>query len=106
MGVPPWAPARNAYEREVRALSAEARERLGAGESPEIVARALVAKRNALKRRYREQDDPAIVTLMEARNRAKYGDPIGPDADWLFRKYGSWEKVIEAACRPARLGPA
>jgi hypothetical protein len=44
-----------------------------------------------------------IVRLMEARNRARYGNPLGPDADQLFAKYGSWRGVVDAACRPARL---
>src|SRR3546814_5413283 len=100
MADPRWVPARIAYEREVRALAGEARSREAEGESPEAIARDLVQRRNALKQRFRADDDPGVVALMEQRNRLKYGDPIGPDADWLFRKYGSWEAVIAAACRP------
>ncbi|MCM8729429.1 hypothetical protein ACFO8O_00410 [Hephaestia sp. GCM10023244] len=103
MADPRWVAARIAYEREVRALAGEARRRKTDGESLEVIARDLVTRRNALKQRFRAGDDPAIVALMEQRNRLKYGDPIGPDADWLFRKYGSWEAVIAAACRPARI---
>lgn len=73
------------------------------GHSDEAIARIVVERRNALKMAFREADDPAIVLLMEARNMAKYGNPIGPNADYLFRKYGDWKLVIAAACRPAPL---
>ena len=103
---PRWVPARVAYEREVRALAVEARRRRADGEPVEAIARDLVVQRNAIKQRFRAEDDPILVALMEQRNRKKYGDPTGPDADWLFRKYGSWEAVIDAACRPARIAPS
>lgn len=74
-----------------------------AGHGDEAIARALVQRRNALKVEFRADDDPRIVTLIEARNRARYGDPIGPDAEYLFVKYGNWASVIAAACRPASL---
>lgn len=41
-----------------------------------------------------------MVKLIERRNIAKYGNPVGPGPEWLYKKYGSWELVIEAACRP------
>jgi hypothetical protein len=94
---------RRAYEASVRQLSALARALLADGNSEEVVARRLVAERNALKLRFRAADPPAIVALMEARNRAKYGHPIGPTADQLKIKYGGWSEVIAAASRPARL---
>lgn len=91
------------YEREVRNLRILADGMLFDGIDPENVARKLVDLRNAIKARYRAHDDPAIFAVMEMRNRVKYGDPLGPDADALFSKYGSWLLVIQAACRPARL---
>lgn len=94
---------RRAYEADVRALATEAETLRSAGASDERIARHLVLMRNELKRRFRSEDDPAIVALMERRNMAKYGDVLGPDAEWLFRKYGSWAEVIAAACLPARL---
>jgi hypothetical protein len=59
------------------------------GWTEQRVARALVERRNRLKRLARLPDDPAAVRLMERRNQAKYGNAIGPDADMLYRKYGS-----------------
>jgi len=94
---------RVAYVAAVRALADIVAPRRAAGWTDEAIARELVARRNALKSAARAFDEPAIVALMEARNSAKYGDPIGPDADWFFRKYGSWSAVIAAACRPADL---
>src|SRR3546814_16466934 len=102
MADPGWVPARIACGRGGRGLGGGARRREAEGESPEAIARDLVQRRNALKQRFRADDDPGVVALMEQRNRLKYGDPIGPDADWRFRKYGSWAAGIAAACRPAR----
>ena len=96
-------PARLDYERQVRGLRAVADAMRAEGADVERVARRLVDLRNALKARFRAQDDPAIVAIMEMRNRAKYGHPLGPGADALLAKYGSWEGVIEAACRPAAI---
>lgn len=94
---------RAAYVAAVSALKDEAERLLAQGTSEEQVARLLVARRNGIKLQFRANDDPELVKLMEARNRAKYGDPVGPGPDWLFAKYGSWQQVIEAACRPANL---
>ena len=101
--MPSLSERRRAYEAEVRALAAEAEALRAAGADDESVARHLVQLRNELKRKYRSEDDPAIVALMERRNLAKYGHGLGPDADWLFRRYGSSAEVLAAACRPAHL---
>jgi hypothetical protein len=98
-----WQIARRAYEADVRELRTIGRDMLARGCDDETVARYLVQQRNELKQRYRAFDDPAIVALMEARNFAKCGNPLGPDVDQLFRRYGSWTAVIDAAARPARL---
>jgi AAA+ superfamily predicted ATPase len=45
----------------------------------------------------------ADVARMKARNLALYGNRIGPAAQQLFDKYGSWEAVISAATRTAGL---
>lgn len=92
---------RSDYERDVRALAEEVKHRRAEGQSSEQIARALVHKRNLLKASYRREDDPSLVALMEARNLARYGNALGPDADAQYRKYGDWDLVIEAACRPA-----
>lgn len=91
------------YEKQVRALAHVASQLLEAGWSEERVARHLVAARNRLKLIARRSDDPRIVAIVEARNVAKYGHPVGPTANQLYLRYGSWRVVIEAACRPAKL---
>lgn len=95
--------ARLAYERDVRALADEAYDRIASGEGLEDVARSLVVKRNALKVSYRAPVEPALLASLEARNLQRYGDPIGPTADWLKARYGSWEAVVAASARPACL---
>lgn len=101
--MPTPAQRRAAYEAAVRDLRALADRLLAAGEHEEFVARRLVAERNAVKAAIRSHDPPSLVALLEARNVAKYGDPVGPTADQLHARYGDWGEVIAAACRPARL---
>ncbi|MDI3424310.1 hypothetical protein, partial [Streptomyces luteolus] len=70
-----------------------------AGASPETVARELVRMRNEAKDIARAGMTPAQVAALEERNRKKYGNPLGPTADQLHTKYGSWEEVVESAGR-------
>jgi hypothetical protein len=102
VAIPP-SDRRKDYEFKVRSLATLAVKLRARGWTEQRVARALVDRRNRLKRRAREFDDPIAVSLMRMRNLAKYDNPIGPDADALYRKYRSWAAVVEAACRPARL---
>lgn len=97
------ATVRRAYEADVAALAGSANRLRREGWAAEQIARELVERRNDLKRAYRRHDDPMIVSLLEARNRVKYGDPVGPTADDLFARYGGWNEVITAAARPARI---
>ncbi|TXS41908.1 hypothetical protein [Streptomyces sp. OR43] len=69
------------------------------GRSEEDIARALVQMRNDAKDVIRAGMTPEQVAELEARNQKKYGNPLGPTADQLYLKYGSWEKVAEAATR-------
>ncbi|HEY9331800.1 MAG TPA: hypothetical protein VIS09_26755 [Streptomyces sp.] len=69
------------------------------GRSEEDIARALVQMRNDAKDVIRAGMTPEQVAELEARNQKKYGNPLGPTADQLYMKYGSWEKVAEAATR-------
>jgi hypothetical protein len=75
---------RAAYENAVRGLRGEADRLIAAGLPEEDVARKMASRRNALKRQARAEDDPWLVYILEVRNRIKYGDPVGPDADTLF----------------------
>ncbi|WP_328896819.1 hypothetical protein [Streptomyces sp. NBC_00236] len=69
------------------------------GRSEEDIARALVQMRNDAKDVIRAGMTPEQVAELEARNEKKYGNPLGPTADQLYMKYGSWEKVADAATR-------
>ncbi|MEU9089723.1 hypothetical protein [Streptomyces sp. NPDC048428] len=69
------------------------------GRSEEDIARTLVQMRNDAKDVVRAGMTPEQVAELEARNQKKYGNPLGPTADQLYMKYGSWEKVAEAATR-------
>ncbi|MFC8825881.1 hypothetical protein ACFT9I_11050 [Streptomyces sp. NPDC057137] len=69
------------------------------GHSEEAVARTLVQMRNDAKDVVRAGMTREQVLELEARNQKKYGNPLGPTADQLYLKYGSWEKVTEAATR-------
>lgn len=69
------------------------------GRSEQDIARTLVQMRNDAKDVVRAGMTPEQVAELEARNQKKYGNPLGPTADQLYVKYGSWEKVVEAATR-------
>jgi hypothetical protein len=72
------------------------------GASPEDIARRLVDMRNDAKEVTRAGMSPQEVRRLEERNMAKYGNPLGPTADQLYAKYGSWEAVADAATRTSR----
>lgn len=74
-----------------------------AGASPEAVARELVEMRNEAKDIARAGMTREQVEALEQRNREKYGNPLGPTADQLYAKLGSWEKVVESAGRTSAL---
>ncbi|MFE1908002.1 hypothetical protein ACFW96_30705 [Streptomyces gardneri] len=70
-----------------------------AGFTDEEIARELVDMRNQAKEITRAGMSPEEVRILEERNLAKYGNPLGPTADQLYAKYGSWQKVIDASMR-------
>ncbi|MGX2992896.1 hypothetical protein JNUCC64_01155 [Streptomyces sp. JNUCC 64] len=69
------------------------------GASEEEIARRMVDLRNEAKDITRAGMTPEQVRRLEERNTAKYGNPLGPTADQLYAKYGSWEEVTAAATR-------
>jgi hypothetical protein len=97
------AQSREEYEDAVRGLSAIADRLKEGGQSEEQIARHLVGARNAIKYAFRKETEPALLAWMQSRNLAKYGDPLGPTAETQLIRYGSWDEVIKAACRPANL---
>ncbi|MFD9421305.1 hypothetical protein [Streptomyces sp. NPDC060054] len=67
--------------------------------SDEEIARVLVTMRNEAKDIARAEMSPVAVAVLETRNLAKYGNPLGPTADQQYAKYGSWAEVSDAATR-------
>lgn len=80
----------------MRTTEAEMR---AAGKSEEEIARKLVQMRNDAKDITRAGMSPEDVAKLEQRNIQHYGNPLGPTAEQQLQKYGSWDKVIEAAKR-------
>lgn len=70
-----------------------------AGATDEEIARELVDMRNQAKAITRAGMTPEEVRILEERNVAKYGNPLGPTADQLYAKYGTWQQVIDASMR-------
>lgn len=62
----------------------------------EEIARAVSQRRNEL-RLEAYADDPEGLELVKKSNLETYGDEIGPSADFLYKKYGSWQTVLEKA---------
>ncbi|WP_019359741.1 hypothetical protein [Streptomyces sp. AA1529] len=72
------------------------------GRSEEEIARELVRMRNEAKEITRAGMSAEEVRRLEERNQEKYGNPLGPTADQLHAKYGSWRAVSDAATRSSR----
>ncbi|MGK5543909.1 hypothetical protein ACSNOH_04095 [Streptomyces sp. URMC 127] len=90
---------RERYHQLLADMEREACAMRAAGLPEEEVARTLVQMRNDAKDIIRAGMTPEQVAELEERNQKKYGNPLGPTADQLYVKYGSWEKVSEAATR-------
>lgn len=66
------------------------------GASIEEMARAVSEERNRL-RLESYKDDPEGLKKAKESNLKTYGHEEGPTPDYLFEKYGSWTKVLQAA---------
>lgn len=67
-----------------------------AGKSTEEVARAVSKRRNEI-RIESYKDNPEGLAKLKKSNLETYGNEEGPTADSLFKKYGSWEVVLQKA---------
>ena len=90
---------RQAYMEEVAGLSGRATSMREAGASSEDIARALHAERRALGVKYKNLTPPDELARIYARNKEKYGDPLGPSIDYLINRGKSWDDIIESAMR-------
>jgi len=63
------------------------------GKSIEEIARRVSAMRNELRLASYDGDPVGLARVKES-NLKKYGNENGPTAESLYKKYGSWEKVL------------
>ncbi len=66
------------------------------GASEETIARMVSTARNVLRLKASE-NDPLILAKVKQSNLNTYGDENGPTPEFLYKKYGSWEMVINKA---------
>jgi hypothetical protein len=66
------------------------------GKDVQTIARAVSQRRNEI-RIESYVDDPEGLETVRKSNLETYGDEMGPSADYLFEKYGSWQTVLEKA---------
>lgn len=66
------------------------------GKSTEETAREVSRLRNELRLQAYEKDPVGLVKV-KASNLKTYGNEEEPMADSLFKKYGSWEMVLQKA---------
>ena len=69
---------------------------LGQAKPVEEIARAVSTRRNEI-RLESYKDDPEGLVRVKKSNLDTYGNELGPTADFLYEKYGSWQMVLEKA---------
>lgn len=69
------------------------------GATIEQIARAVSTERNRIKLAQYE-NEPEALALIKKNNLERYGHEEGPQPEELYKKYGSWEIVIEKAFTP------
>jgi hypothetical protein len=68
------------------------------GRSEQEIARIMVPRRNQAKALVRTKMKAKQVAKLEERNKARYGDPLGPTVDWMYTRYGgNWHDIVEAS---------
>lgn len=88
--------ARRAYHESMSELYGIITDMLGEAKPVEEIARTVSARRNEIRlESYR--DDPDGLARVKKSNLETYGNELGPTADSLYEKYGSWQTVLEKA---------
>ncbi|NWF68999.1 MAG: hypothetical protein HXY40_07930 [Chloroflexi bacterium] len=90
---------RQMYVTGARAIQEEANLMLARGVSPDKVAEWANNARNQLKVTIRDEGPRIVKRIAEARNIAKYGNPVGPNVDDLRSAGRTNEQIIEGAGR-------
>ena len=88
--------ARRAYHESMSELYGIITDMLGEAKPVEEIARTVSKRRNEIRlESYR--DDPDGLARVKNSNLETYGNELGPTADSLYEKYGSWQTVLEKA---------
>ena len=87
---------RQAYHDSMSELYRMIENMLHEGKDVQAIARAVSQRRNEL-RMESQADNPEALALTKKSNLETYGDEMGPTADQLYEKYGSWQTVLEKA---------
>ena len=90
---------RAAYLKESKKLEAKIQKMRAEDKSAEEIARYVVNERNLQKVAARKNMQPEEVATLEEGNMKKYGNPVGPTADDLYKKVGDWKKIIASSMR-------
>ena len=85
---------RQAYHDSMSELYRMIEDMLHEGKDVETIARAVSQRRNEL-RLESQADNPEALALTKKSNLETYGNEMGPTADQLYEKYGSWQTVLE-----------
>ncbi len=87
---------REAYHESIQELYDMIKTMKAEGKDIEAIARAVSTRRNEL-RLEAYKDDPEGLAVAKKSNLENYGDEKGGSPDFFFKKYGSWETVLEKA---------
>ncbi|MCY1521795.1 hypothetical protein D9M68_566260 [compost metagenome] len=98
--LPPDTGLRAEYEQEVRGLAKLVEQMRFEGATSETIARTVSSARLALSRRYKDATPEPMRGRIIARTLAVYGNPDGPDLEYLRSRGKSWEDIIASAIRP------
>lgn len=88
---------RQQYLDRLEAMRVEIHKMRVEGRSEQEIARIMVPRRNQAKALVRTKMKAKDVRRLEERNKARYGDPLGPTVEWMHAKHGgNWHDVVEA----------
>ena len=87
---------REAYHESMSELYRMIEDMLHQGKNVEEIARAVSKRRNELRLESYETDSEGLA-VVKKNNLEVFGDELGPSAEYLHHKYGTWQAVLEKA---------
>lgn len=94
-------PYRRDYVEKISRLEMKAKEMREDGLSDEQIAHSVYDERRELAKDFRRSTPPLIREYTSYKSSLKYGDPIGPTYEQLYKKKHSCRKIIEGSWRPS-----